>query len=70
MDTAEEAWRRYLREAEDAYELAADRQMGLWISEHRLSEGYLEAVERTNAARSRMEAHLVAYNAWSDWQNR
>lgn len=59
-------WLAYYREAEIAYEFAADRQMGIWVAEHRLSEGYLEAVERTAVARSRWEARLTALNAYMD----
>ena len=57
-------WLAWFREAESEFEAACEHQAGLWLAEHQMSEGYLEAVERTKRARSRWEARLIALNAY------
>jgi len=61
-----QAWREYFHEAEDAYSYAIGQQAGAWLAEPRVSERWLEVVERTRVARMRWEARLVALNAYMD----
>jgi hypothetical protein len=44
--------------------------MGLWISEHKLSEAYLEAVEAFKRAWWRWRTRLTALNAYMDHRHR
>ena len=61
-----QAWREYFQESEDAYSYAIGQQAGAWLAEPRISERYLEVVERTRVARMRWEARLTAYNAFCE----
>jgi hypothetical protein len=61
-----DAWRRWFHEAEDACRRETDRLAGMWISEHVMSEGVREQIERTRQAHQRWEERLTALNAYMD----
>ena len=58
------AWTAYLREAEEDYELAANLQDTLWLMDGKVSEGFIEAVERTAQAQLRCVARHIAFEAF------
>jgi hypothetical protein len=69
-DRERAAWLAWFREAEVELEHASDRLMGLWISEHKLSEAYFEAVEAFKRAWWRWRTRLTALEAYMDHRHR
>jgi len=64
--TEADAWIEYSREAGDEYIRASERLMGVWISDHVMSEGVREAIEWMRRAKLRFEARLIALNAFME----